>query len=90
MMPAFGLLETRKTLPEGDFRSRDRLEIGPFRRVGEFHGAVEPVVVRERERRVAELYRAHRQFLGMRRAVQERKTRMAVQFNVGHSHGNRR
>ena len=64
MMPALGLLETRKTLPEGDFRSRDRLEIGPFRRVGEFHGAVEPVVVRERERRVAELYRAHRQFLG--------------------------
>ena len=74
MMPVLGLLEARKALPEGDFGARDRLEIGPFCRVGELHGAVEPVVIRERERRVAELHRAHGQFLGMRRAVQERKT----------------
>ena len=71
VMSALGLLEARKALPEGDFRARDRLEIGPFRRVDELHGAVESVVVRERERRVAELCRAHRQFLGMRCAVQE-------------------
>ena len=43
-----------------------------LRRVGELERAVDPVVVGERERLVAELGRPQGQLLGMRSAVEER------------------
>ncbi len=81
-MPVLGLLEARKALPEGDFSTRDRLEIGPFRRVGELHGAVESVVVGEGERRIAQFQRPGDQFLRMGSSVQEGEARMAVELDV--------
>ena len=51
----------------------------------ELERAVDAVVVGERERLVPELGRARGELLGLRRAVEERVRRVAVQLDVpGH------
>ena len=56
-----------------------------LRRVRELERAVDAVVVGERERLVAELRRARRELLRLRRPVEERVRRVAVELDVsGH------
>ena len=73
---------------ERHFRAGDRPQPYCLRGVGELERAVDAVVVGERERLVAELCRLRGQLLGMRRTVQERVRRVAVQLDVrGGTHG---
>src|SRR5436309_9322373 len=71
-----------RTVEQGQLRTGDRLEAELFRFLRERHRAVQPVVVGERERGVAELRRGERELLGERSAVEERKRRVAVKFDV--------
>ena len=57
---------------ECDLRASDRPEAERLGRVGELERAVDTLVVRERERLVAELGRARRELLGVRGPVEER------------------
>ncbi len=67
---------------DGDLGSRDRPQAERLRRVGELERAVDPVVVGERERRVAELGRPHHELLRHRGPVEERERRVAVELDV--------
>ena len=55
-----------------DLGAGDRADADELRRLRELERAEDAVVVCERERLVAELGGAQRQFLGMRRSVEER------------------
>src|SRR5205823_7145238 len=70
------------TVEQGQLRAGDRLETELFRFLRERHRAVQPVVVGERERGVAELRRGERELLGERSAVEKRKRRMAVKLDI--------
>src|SRR5438309_1326731 len=59
------------TVEQGQLRAGDRLETELFRFLRERHRAVQPVVVGERERGVAELRRGERELLGERSAVEK-------------------
>ena len=69
-----GLHEERHVMPSDECHlgARDRPDAEVLRRVGELERAVDPVMVRECERLVAELGRAQRELLRVRRAVEER------------------
>ena len=69
---------------ERDLRPGDRPHAEVLRRVRELERAVDAVVVGERERLVAELGRAGRELLRLRRAVEERVRRVRVQLDVRH------
>ncbi len=70
---------------ERDLGAGDRPHAERLRRVRELERAVDAVVVGERERLVAELRRARRELLGLRRAVEERVRRVRVELDVaGH------
>jgi hypothetical protein len=73
MVAALRLVDARKTPLKSDFGARDGLELRSTGGVGELHGAVEPVVVGEREGRVAEFHRARNEFLGMGGTIQKGK-----------------
>src|SRR5207244_10452092 len=66
--------------------ARDRPYAEVLRRVRELERSVEAVVVGERERLVPELRRPHRELLRLRRAVEKRVRRMAVQFDISRCH----
>ena len=67
---------------DGDFRAGDGLESLELGCLGELHGAVQPVVVRERQRRIVQLSGCQDQLLGMGGAVQERIARVAMKLDV--------
>jgi hypothetical protein len=70
---------------ERDLRARDGADAERLRRVRELEGAVDAVVIRERERLVAELGGAGGELLGLRRPVEERVRRVRVELDVaGH------
>ena len=69
---------------ERHLRAGDRPDAERLRRVRELERAVDPVVVGERERLVAELGRAKRQLLRQRRTVEEGVRRMRVELDVRH------
>ncbi len=66
--------EERHVRPVGErhFGARDRTHPECLRRLGKLERAVDPVVVGQRERTVAELGRADRELLRQRSAVEER------------------
>ena len=66
------------------FRAGDRPDAERLRRVRELERAVDTVVVRERERLVPELGGASGELLRLRRPVEERVRRVAVQLDIGH------
>ena len=65
--------------------SRDRADAEVLGRVRELERAVDPVVVGQRERRVAELGPPGRQLLGLGRPVEERVGAVGVELDVGHT-----
>src|SRR5437667_9947776 len=67
---------------EGQLRARDRPDAEVLRRVRELERAVDPVVVGERERRIAELGRLRRELLGLRGPVEERVGAVGVELDV--------
>ena len=67
---------------EGEFGARDRLESVGAGELRELHRAVEPVVIGERERGIAQFERARRQFLGPRRPIEKRVGGVRVQLDV--------
>ena len=71
---------------EGHFRPGDRPDTGERSGVRELERAVDAVVIGERKRRVSELDGSRNQLLGMRRTVEERVRRMAVQLDVAGRH----
>ena len=86
-VPAPRLDEQRdvRAAVERDLRAGDRPHAERLRRVRELERAVDAVVVGERERLVSELRRARRELLRLRRAVEERVRRVAVELDVaGH------
>ena len=86
-VPAPRLDEQRhvRAAVERHLRAGDRPHAERLRRVRELEGAVDAVVVGERERLVPELGRAGGELLGLRRPVEERVGRVAVQLDVpGH------
>jgi hypothetical protein len=76
--------EQRHVVPPGQrhLGTGDRAHAERLRRVRELERAVEAVVVGERERAVAELGGAERELLRVRRAVEERVRRVAVELDV--------
>ncbi len=85
---ALALAEQRDVRPtcERDLRAGDRPQPERLGGVRELERAVDPVVVGERERVVAELHRPRRELLRQRGAVQERIRRVGVQLDVGRRH----
>ena len=71
---------------ERDLRSRDRPHPERLQRVRHLHGAVQPVVVGQREGAVALLSGGPGQLGRMRRPVEERIGRVAVELDVWHEH----
>ena len=67
---------------ERDLGAGDRAQPEVLGRVGELERPVDPVVVGERERVVAELDRPRGELLGQRGAVEERVRRVRVQLDV--------
>ncbi len=67
---------------EGDLAADVRLDTGGAGGFVEADNTVEAVVISDGEMRVAELYGAGDQFLGVRGTVEERKIGMAVEFGV--------
>ena len=63
-------------------RAGDRADPGELRRMRELERAVDAVVVGERECLVAELRRPGHELLGVRRPVEERVGRVAVQLDI--------
>src|SRR5262245_26196736 len=63
-------------------RTGDRPQTQRLRRMGELEGAVDAVVVGQRERLVAELHRPGGELLRQRRPVQERERRMAMKLYI--------
>ena len=82
--PLLALAEQRhvRAALERDLRAGDRPQPDVLRRMRELERAVDAVVVGQRERLVAELRRPRGELLGMRRAVEERVRRVAVQLDV--------
>jgi len=66
-----------------DLCTGDGLEPFGAGRLGEFHGPVQAVVIRERHGRIAQLEGPKDQLFRMRGSVQEGETGMAVEFDVG-------
>jgi hypothetical protein len=64
----------------------DRTDPERLQRLRHLHGAVEPVVICQRERAVALLGRDPRQLDRMRRPVKERVGRVAVELDIWHEH----
>ena len=83
---AAALAEEREvgSVRERDLGAGDRAQAEVLGGVGELERAVDAVVVGERERLVAELRRAGRELLRLRRPVEERVRRVRVQLDVGH------
>ena len=75
-----------RTAFERDLGARDRADPEHLRGMRELERAVDPVVVRERERVVPELGSPRRELLRLGRPVEERVRRMTVQLDIG-SHG---
>ena len=71
VVAAFRLFHARKAVPKRDFGACDGLDVHAPCGVSELHGAVEAVVVGEREGGVAKLGCSHGQFFRVRCAVQE-------------------
>ena len=69
---------------ERDLGAGDRPHTEVLRRLRELERAVDPVVVGERERLVAELGRPGGELLGLRGPVEERVRRVCVELDVGH------
>ena len=67
---------------ERHLRARDRTDAERLRRVRELERPVDPVVVGERERLVAELGRPRRELFRQRRPVEERVGRVRVELDV--------
>ncbi len=67
-----------------DLDPDDGVQAGRARRGQEPDGAVQPVVVGDRESRQADLERSVDQLVGRGRAVEEREVRVAVQLGVRH------
>ena len=86
-VPALGLDEHGHVRPveQRQLRARDRPHAERLRRVRELERAVEPVVVGERERLVAELGRLHGELLGERGAVEEGVRGVAVELDDAHA-----
>ena len=63
-------------------RARDRAQAERLRRMGELERAVDPVVIGERQRLVAELDGTGGQLLRLRGAVEERVGGVAVELDV--------
>ncbi len=72
--------------PQRDLGARDRAQPEVLGGVGELERPVDPVVVGERERVVAELHRPRGELLGLRGAVEERVGRVRVQLDVSGAH----
>lgn len=70
---------------DGHLRAGDRPEPGVLRGVGELERAVDPVVIGQRERRIAELGRSRDELLRVGGAVEEGVRRMAVELDVAHA-----
>jgi hypothetical protein len=66
-----------------DFGASDGLKSFSAGCLGEFHGSVQAVVIRERHRWIAQLEGLKDQLFRMRSAVEEGESGMAVQFDVG-------
>jgi hypothetical protein len=71
-----------RAVGEGHLGAGDRTQAERPGRVGELERAVDPVVVGERERVVAELDGARGELLGQGGAVEERVGRVAVELGV--------
>ena len=72
------------TAVECDLRPGDGTHPECLRGVRELERPVDAVVVRERERLVPELRGARSELLRLRRPVEERVRRVAMQLDVGH------
>ena len=78
---------------EGEFGARDRLQPVGTGEPRELHRTVQPVVIGERQRGIAQFERAHRELLRPRRPIEKGIGRVRVQFDVvdaapgGHAHG---
>ena len=68
---------------QAGFHAHDGVQAVLVRRVGEPHRAVDPVVIRDRQRLQPKLGGAHRHFLGMRRTIEKREVGVRVQLGVG-------
>ena len=75
-----------RAVVERQLGARDRPDPERLQRLRHLHGAVQPVVVGQRERAVALLGRGRRQLHRMRGAVEERVGRVAVELDVWHEH----
>ena len=86
LVAAAGLAEQRDVgaAVERDLGAGDRAQPEVLGRMRELERSVDPVVVGERERVVAELGRPRRELLGQRRPVEERVRRVRVQLDVSH------
>ncbi len=69
---------------ERQLGARDRPHAERLQRLRHLHGAVEPVVVGQRESAVALLGRYAGELSRMRRAVEERVGGMAVELDIRH------
>ena len=83
-LPALAKQRQVRTTFEGHLGAGDRPDAGELRGMRELERAVDPVVVGERERLVAELGRASRELLGVRRPVEEAVGGVTVQLDVAH------
>ena len=70
-----------RDLGTGDVADPERAQ-----RLGHLHGAVQAVVIGERQRLVALLGGRPRELDGVRRAVEERVGGVAMELHVGHEH----
>src|SRR5205085_9003608 len=70
------------TVEQGQLPAADGLQAELLRSLSERHRAVQPVVVGEGERRVAELRRGERQLLGEGSAVEKREGGVAVELDI--------
>jgi hypothetical protein len=71
VVPTFGFGVTRETVPERHLGAGDGLDPGVAGGVGELHGAVETVVVREGQRRIVQLHGPTHQLLRVGGTVEE-------------------
>jgi hypothetical protein len=75
-----------RAVVERDLGAGDRPHAERLQRLRHLHGAVKPVVVGERERRVALLRGYSGELCRMRRPVKERVGRVAMELDVWHEH----
>src|SRR3954454_20890233 len=74
------------TVGQRDLAAVDRVQAGGLRRLRELHRAGHRVVVGQRQGGVAPRDRGGDELLGLRRPVEEREGRVAMQLDVGHEH----